>query len=307
MEQQKICPICSENQTKSSQYPDGIIHFECPRCQTFQLYEEAWEELQVKNLNSLQKAKLSGWIFEQNKLGSPPILKEEFIGSVDNIQLPSIAERCLGLLEQGIKMAPKYGSFFEIKNPILMAATYSETEQDFNLIRDLTKGEGWIDRYSKGTFNVTAKGFVHFEKIGRKILNKVQGFVAMAYKPEIKQTKLFYDGIKVGIEKAGYKPLRIDKKDDFNNKICDEIVAEIKRSKFLVADYTGQNKGVYYEAGFAHGLGIPVFFTCDAKEEEKIHFDTRQYVCIFWENLEELAKKLQLRIEGVLGDGPNKI
>ena len=42
------------------------------------------------------------------------------------------------------------------------------------------------------------------------------------------------------------------------NKIDDEIVAEIRRSKFIIADFShgsdGARGGVYFEAGFAHGL-----------------------------------------------------
>jgi hypothetical protein len=51
-----------------------------------------------------------------------------------------------------------------------------------------------------------------------------------------------------GISDAGFEPLRINMKEHVN-KICDEIIAEIRRSRFVVADYTGQRGGVYYEAG----------------------------------------------------------
>ena len=66
-----------------------------------------------------------------------------------------------------------------------------------------------------------------------------------------------------GIEDAGYEAVRIDEKEH-TNKIDDEIIAEIRRSRFVVADFTqgkdGARGGVYYEAGFAHGLGIEVIF-----------------------------------------------
>ena len=47
----------------------------------------------------------------------------------------------------------------------------------------------------------------------------------------------YEEGIALAIEDAGYKPVRIDRKDH-NNKIDDEIIAEIRRSRFLVADFT---------------------------------------------------------------------
>ena len=76
---------------------------------------------------------------------------------------------------------------------------------------------------------------------------------------------LWKEGIKPGIEDAGYEAVRIDRKEHVN-KIDDEIIAEIRRSRFVVADFThgrgGMRGGVYYEAGFAHGMDIPVIFSC---------------------------------------------
>ena len=116
-------------------------------------------------------------------------------------------------------------------------------------------------------------------------------------------------GLRPAIRSAGNEALRIDRKEHLN-KIDDEIIAEIRRSRFLVADFTqgkaGQRGGVYYEAGFAHGLNIPVFFTCRKDTLEDIHFDTRQYPHIVWETLEKLRNGLTKRISAVLGDGPLK-
>ena len=116
--------------------------------------------------------------------------------------------------------------------------------------------------------------------------------------------------IQPAIEEMGYKSMRIDKKEH-NNKIDDEIIAEIKRSRFLIADFSYDKKkgirgGVYYEAGFAHGLGIPVTFTCHKNDESELHFDTRQFNHIIWENAEGLKEKLKHRIGATLGDGPFK-
>ena len=119
-----------------------------------------------------------------------------------------------------------------------------------------------------------------------------------------------YDkGFRPAIEDTGYRAVRIDR-EDYNHKIDDEIIAAIRRSRFLVADFTegqsGTRGGVYYEAGFAHGLNLPVIFTCRKDAIEKVHFDTRQYNHIVWETPEELRDKLAKRIAATIGDGPNK-
>ena len=103
--------------------------------------------------------------------------------------------------------------------------------------------------------------------------------------------------------------MRIDRKPDVN-KIDDEIIAEIRRSRFLVADFThgedGARGGVYYEAGFAYGLDLPVIYSCRKDKEKKLHFDTRQYYHILWGTPEELRDSLAQRIEAFIGAGPNK-
>ncbi len=94
------------------------------------------------------------------------------------------------------------------------------------------------------------------------------------------------DGFKKALVDTGYKnPLRIDL-SEHNEKICDRILAEIRKSSLVVADFTGQRSGVFFEAGFALGLGIPVIWCCkDTDVEMRIEDATH------W-----LEKRLQWRI-----------
>jgi hypothetical protein len=130
-----------------------------------------------------------------------------------------------------------------------------------------------------------------------------RAFIAMSFDPSM--NNVWRDGIENGIRGAGYEPIRMDDQEH-NNKICDEIIAEIRRSKFVVADFTGHRGGVYYEAGFAAGLGIPVIFTCRHDDKENIHFDVRQFNTIEWQDETDLSAKLAARISATIGDGPHR-
>lgn len=124
-----------------------------------------------------------------------------------------------------------------------------------------------------------------------------QAFVAMWFSEEM---NVYYEkAIKPAIEQNGTKCIRIDL-HEHNNKICDEIIKEINKSKYVVADFTGNRGGVYYEAGFAHGLGIPVIWTIQKKDLKDVHFDTRQYNHIAYEGVEELRDKLTNRIQATI-------
>ena len=73
----------------------------------------------------------------------------------------------------------------------------------------------------------------------------------------------------------------------------------------MIADLTGNRGGVYYEAGFAEGLGIPVILTCKENEIDNVHFDLKQKNILIWtdENLKtgEFQRKLVARIVEVIG------
>ena len=129
-----------------------------------------------------------------------------------------------------------------------------------------------------------------------------QCFVAMWFD---EQMQSIYDtSIAKGILEAGYKPHRVDQRE-YNDKIDDEMIAQIRRSRFMIADFTGHRGGVYYEAGFAKGLGLEVIWTCRKDHMKDLHFDIRQYNCIEWEQdkLEEFRNQLRRRIERVFGLG----
>ena len=118
---------------------------------------------------------------------------------------------------------------------------------------------------------------------------------------------VYAEGIEPAIRDAGYLPFRIDRKEHVN-KIDDEIIAEIRRSRFLIADFTQEGDkargGAYYEAGFAHGIDLPVILTCRADCLTELHFDISHYNCIGWSTPDELRGKLKSRILAIIGTGP---
>ena len=69
---------------------------------------------------------------------------------------------------------------------------------------------------------------------------------------------------------------------------------------------TGHRGGVYFEAGFAHGLGLPVIYMLREDDQNDIHFDVRQQNFILWlpDDLPGARKRLENRIRATLGQGP---
>ncbi|SRR6266478_9216932 len=89
---------------------------------------------------------------------------------------------------------------------------------------------------------------------------------AMSFAAEMSE---FYDkAIEPAVRQAGYEPIRVDRREHANS-IDDEIIGNIRKARFMGADFTGQRAGVYFEAGMMNGLGRTVVWMCDKRELER--------------------------------------
>jgi hypothetical protein len=106
-------------------------------------------------------------------------------------------------------------------------------------------------------------------------------------------------GLQPGIRDAGFEPYRI-KEDIHSERIDARLIAAIRSCRFLVADASGERTAVYYEAGFAEGLGKLVIWTCQKEELAKVSFDTRQYRHIVWTEPADLRRQLADTIKALV-------
>jgi nucleoside 2-deoxyribosyltransferase len=177
---------------------------------------------------------------------------------------------------------------------------YAKHHDEFsNLIMGIGVPLGYLSAHGVDpiSVSVTPGGWARLQSIRTKAVERNQAFVAMWFDRTL--VPAYTVGILPALEKWGYRALRIDR-EEHNEKIDDRIIAAIRRSAVVIADVTGQRTGVYYEAGFAQGLGIPVIWCCRSEEIDKLHFDTRQYNHIIWSTPEDLRRKLEDRIEATL-------
>lgn len=144
-------------------------------------------------------------------------------------------------------------------------------------------------------------GLIAFEEENKRS-DSSMCFVAMWFNPVM--SDIYETGIAPAIEAAGYVPYRVDR-HEHNNRIDDEILAGIRRCQFMVADFTqgedGPRGGVYYEAGFASGLGKQVIHTVRRDQIELVHFDTSHVNHILWDKAEDLHASLANRIGATVG------
>jgi hypothetical protein len=170
------------------------------------------------------------------------------------------------------------------------------------------------------SFGLTLEGWKRAREIRRERGPGNQAFVAMWFHPGL--LSAYTDGFAPALTDTGHQPFRVDFAAH-NNKVDDQIVAEIRRSKLVIVDATGARPNAYWEAGFAMGLGIPLLWCCNDSWDAHVQavvphgpassgpvvtkwsgpdvlaFDTRQHAFTFWSDPADLKEKLTARIRAL--------
>lgn len=292
------CTICQlENQPTGYGSTDKSFRTTCLRCGEYE-----WHDTASTHGRSKRIAKMSGYVQDQNAAGIVPIFTRDLVSMVERMAIPPLRDRASRLLAAIVKdVGYDVGSMFMFNDqPRLLAVSYSESLEELAFLLQLLSHDSFM--VCNGFMgSLTAAGCLEAEELQQRRPSTVQGFVAMSFDPSLDEA--YAQGFDPGIRAAGYRPLRIDAKEHAGS-ISDAIISEIRRSRFLIADYTGSNNGVYFEAGFALGLGIPVIPTCHADWLSKLHFDIRHINTLKWDTPQQLAEGLAHRLSAVLGDGP---
>ena len=358
---------------------ERTLKVDSPRCGgSYSIDTELIDE--VRGLDDHQKARLTSLLVERRRLKEEcPEVTNKDIDSAKKGKNALTSDRVAAILKYLESKTPKFGQAIayidydlieisgnypiinkkQVINYELLAHSESIDQEELisllgymeecELIKTATRPDenlktfrqpstNFIQKFQIKSLLLTVKGRIKLEEIRKLKTDSSQGFMAMWF--DSSMDDVWEKAFEPGIKEAGYKPRRIDQKQHVN-KIDDEIIAEIRRSRFVVADFTGARSGVYYEAGFAHGFGIKVIFTCHASYFDLLHFDIRQYNCIEWgresreletqlgnarnadycdelrkkqleedindtDILDDLKKNLANRISAVIGDGPLK-
>ena len=297
------CRLCTIDSEIIPADMDGE-HRKCGRCGEYKITGTAIGLIGDRPENDKSRIALSGWVRNQNILGDVPFIGSNVLKSIGNRPIPSVAERADLLLLEIVRSQLYLDEAIDIEEDQFMSVTYSVDDNEVRELGRMLAQKGLI----RGRFGdsvrqclVNLEGHTRADELRRRPIHSALAFVAMRFSDDL--TEAYDRGITVAVLNAGYEPVRVDRTEHVN-RIDDEIIARIRASAFVISDFTEHSPGVYFEAGFGLGLGLPVIWTCRKDHMEKLHFDIRQYNCIDWESHEDLAARLQLRIEAIAGKGP---
>jgi len=322
------CPVCGENATCINM--QSCFRIECPICKAYNIgnafhIPTLSEDEKIKlrfvyyyMLDEFNEQRLSISVNDSNKTNilSKISAPKDILEKKDYI-LNYLSENTNNLGEPVvISFKNGYRRFF------------CQDNKEFLKILESLENNGYIDKdndFLIKSFNekddkrnivITIEGLEYAKKIFNKFgSNKC--FVAMWFDSS---TNILSNSIKSVIDSnTNYKFIKIDEMQHINY-IPLEILNEIKQSRFIIADLTGHRGGVYYEIGYAEGLGIPVILTCNNKWlndlydgdgkliHQGVHFDLKQKNILLWADdaMDDLKKNLIARIKKVVGLGKSE-
>jgi DNA-directed RNA polymerase subunit RPC12/RpoP len=288
------CVVC-ESELNSINSKEVGDYIDCPSCGQFVLMGAA--QAQVKSeiaKSSLAKAKLRHALHQ--------ITKREPWANIDanrlrdllaRTDLPKPAELLNNFILWLGNAQSSLGEDVEVGDDIF-AAVGATDDDDVAFLIDHCKAAGLlrgsVERFGGGKFiimplKLTINGWLRFEELQRGTSTARTAFMAMQFGDA--QLDAFYrDHLRTAVASTGFELRRVDEEQPAG-LIDDHLRVKIRQSRFLIADLTHHNRGAYWEAGYAEGLGKPVIYTCrkDVFEDkaQTTHFDTNHHLTVVWD------------------------
>ncbi len=296
------CPICKEASCPSTPAPmyQGI-EYDCPRCGKFALCGPLSHELPDTFLKPPRRDVMSHRLRCLQPSDGKPVLvfqNELAVFRLDD-SLPSPGEQADNLILWIGNHQSSTGDRVAIAVPAVSAwigAAITHPNRSSGLEWLLKQPELMMcwerEDMPHLQLRLTLAGWERRKAIERAHgVNRTKAFMAMQFGDSELQ-HVFDVCFKEAAKQAGFD-LRLLTDGQGAGLIDDQLRVALRTSRFVIADLTHGNKGAYWEAGFAEGLGRPVIYTCKKKiwderndpdpNKVKVHFDTAHWNTIIWD------------------------
>ncbi|BDY14024.1 TIR domain-containing protein [Hydrogenimonas cancrithermarum] len=299
------CPIC---QADAKIFDYDTLHnrraIECKNCGKYYLLDMLWDDMDIYEKEKDKFYKLSSWIYEQNNsFDIVPEINEEKLKEILQKPDKKIKEKFECFMKSLSQIKPHQDLPVNIRIKCWIKDE-EELAKIFQKALDENFIDGKVERFIGGSFGLifnglTFEGLEYIESLDEPNVGSKQVFAAFYFSNAIKE--VFDNHVKEAIEECGLRYVRVSSSTTkHDTTINDEIIAKIKSSRLVIADFTGQRNSVYFEAGYAMGMGLPIIWTCKKEDVENLSFDTRQYPHILWEDGNDLKENLIHRIKVVI-------
>lgn len=205
------------------------------------------------------------------------------VGLTQN-QIDDFSKRAVSLCQAMSVSFELYPSNFDMKQ-ILVLHIY---KKEFHYSVRTSDGLIWLRQGAKNVLMPAKEDF----KLQKGMRKQLKCFVAMSFREqEYPRLVDFYDAMKRAADRCAYR-LKLWKNDEdpFNGNAVMHIHENIKKCDFMLADYTLNSSNVYYEEGFAAGMGKEIIQTCENTTD--LAFDINHNNTYSYANAHQLEDQL---------------
>ena len=295
------CALCECQMVERREYTDGgaWLRYDCPACGEYDVSGQAANHLRPRVADD-ERHLLSGITRNAHEQGSRVRIRSADHASA-LLQDADIPRSILGKmdrlvlhLERKTDLSAGAGSV-ELDHEMDYSLAYCRHGELVNLLGYLARAEyveprGWSLTPAKP--RLTPQGLHRAHELRTTTTEDNRAFVAMWFDDAGSMEQALDAAIRPACAEAGYEAHLVTDEQHYTEKVCEQVVAELRRCTFLIADFTGQRQNVYWEAGYAQALGKPVVRSCRTDCFDGLHFDTRQYPHIKWATHKELHDEL---------------
>lgn len=280
------CPVCGTRAVSPGEAAGGGLSVQCPCCGPFQVSPTALTVLAGSSMTPERRTLLAHKLC---RLPPGSMLTTDLIDNLlDAGGLPDPLEQVDLLIQYMASKAPA-------GHEIHLSGT---TLKGWLGCAD-SKAAHWVVRQAQDLRFMTAAGgetifgtltlagWQRHQALLRDGAGSRHAFMAMKFGDE-QLDRLYRDHIREAVASAGFDLRTTAGPHQTAGSIDDRMRVEIRTSRFLVCDLTHGNRGAYWEAGFAEGIGRPVFYICrrDVQQSQdseiRPHFDTAHQLILGW-------------------------
>ncbi len=301
------CPICGFH--KFRQFPPDsrdVYFFECSRCGEFGISDRCLLYEDVKKKIGEIGYILSGLSRELYETGEkyPTFYTDNFENYAKKYPVPdvdSIEEKMQKLLQRLREKTEFFGQeieFEDIETAVPLA--YAKNSDELMALLGLMKKKDLADTKIINSADGKKEIKITLSENSWNIANSLiksnkgseRGFVAIWFDDAMNES---IGAIAEAITECGFKPICI-RDEHFSEKIMDKALGEIRQSRFVIVDLTRERPSVFFEAGFAHGLGIETIYVYRDDKTTRgtpLEFYVRHYKCYKYKDPADLKETLK--------------
>jgi hypothetical protein len=294
------CPICHSTVLEHELRPEHpqVLRVGCPRCGDYILCGTAISVVSNEGDGARHRRAITSHAIRrmQRSGGERPVIFEDDLRAIwRSDRLPAPQQQCdiLILLLGESQVSWSEAAFFQPER--------IDGEIGAALRRDLSQPPGWRfivaelagqslvdwrehaqDGHSYIQLSLSVSGWRRYEELKHRATDSRTAFMAMKF-GRSRSDAMFRDHFIPAVRATGFELRRLDMRPKAG-LIDARMEVDIRTARFLVADLTHGNRGAYWEAGFAHGLDKPVFYTCEEGYFRRFstHFDTNHHHTVMW-------------------------